>query len=67
MGEKSSAFGCGCEVDGIAFADTDHGDVFVFDAADARGAAFWYDHEQNAVEPFAASFAECIKRFEQRN
>ena len=54
-------------VDGVMFADTDHGDAFVFDVSqkDAGGnyPVLWYDHEGNAMEPFAATFAEAIKRF----
>jgi hypothetical protein len=54
-------------VDGVMFADTDHGDAFVFDLAqkDAAGnyPIFWYDHEGNAMEPFAPTFADAIKRF----
>jgi hypothetical protein len=65
--DKWDQLGVESDVDGIAFAATDHGDVFVFDASKNGHAIFWYDHEQNAVEPFAASFAECIKRFDQRN
>ena len=57
-------------VDGVMFADTEHGDAFVFDVSqkDAAGnyAIYWHDHEQNAIEPFAPTFAECIKRFHER-
>ena len=59
-------------VDGVKFADTDHGDCFVFDvSADRPPAAgdvpvYWYDHEQNVMESYAANFAACIKRFAQR-
>jgi ankyrin repeat protein len=58
-------------VDGVMFADTEHGDAFVFDVSrkDASGdyPVFWYDHEGNALEPFAVSFAECVRRFDQRS
>jgi hypothetical protein len=56
-------------VDGVRFADTDHGDCFVFDlsAQDTPAGSdlpvFWYDHEQNVMEPYAPNFAACIKRF----
>lgn len=60
------------QVDGVMFAETGHGDVFVFDvsaAPDKAGASdypvFWYDHEQNTVGPYASNFAECIKRFDR--
>ena len=57
-------------VDGVMFADTEHGDAFVFDLAqrDAAGnyAIYWYDHEGNAMEPFAPTFAACIRRFAER-
>jgi ribosomal protein S19E (S16A) len=65
--DKWDELGVKSDVDGIAFAATDHGDVFIFDASKNGHAIFWYDHEQNAVEPFAASFAGCIKRFDQRS
>src|SRR5688500_11091247 len=57
-------------VDGVMFADTEHGDAFVFDLAqrDAAGnyPIYWYDHEGNAMEPFAPAFAACIRRFAER-
>ena len=66
--EKWKRLGVNSTVDGIAFAETDHGDMFVFDISRNRsGEVFWYDHEQNTVEPFAAGFAECIRRFDQGN
>ena len=57
------------QIDGVMFAETEHGDVFVFDvsAKDSDYPVFWYDHEQNSLEPFAPNFAECIKRFSQKN
>ena len=57
------------EVDGVMFAETDFGDCFVFDVS-AKGndyPVFWYRHEENTMEAFAANFAECIKRFVQGN
>jgi hypothetical protein len=51
------------------FASTDFGDCLVFDVS-AKGGdypVFWYDHEGNTMEPFAPNFAECIKRFAQKN
>jgi hypothetical protein len=57
------------EIDGVMFASTDHGDCFVFDVS-VKGKdypVYWHDHEQNSLEPFASSFAECVKRFAQRN
>lgn len=57
------------QVDGVAFASTDHGDVFVFDvsAKEKDYPVFWHDHEQNTLEPFAPNFAECVKRFAQKS
>jgi hypothetical protein len=57
------------EIDGVMFASMDNGNAFVFDIS-AKGSdypVFWYDHEGNALEPFAPNFAECIKRFAQKN
>lgn len=57
------------QIDGVMFAETEHGDAFVFDVS-AKGddyPVFWHDHEQNTLEPFAPNFAECIKRFSQKN
>jgi hypothetical protein len=56
-------------IDGVLFAETEHGDCFVFDAA-AKGddyPVFWYDHESSCFEPFAEDFAECIKRFASKD
>ena len=57
------------QIDGVMFAETEHGDAFVFDVS-GKGSdypVFWHDHEQNTLEPFAPNFAECIKRFSQKN
>lgn len=57
------------QIDGVMFAETEHGDAFVFDVS-GQGSdypVFWHDHEQNTLEPFAPNFAECIKRFAQKN
>jgi len=57
------------EVDGVMFAANDSGDCFVFDVS-AKGSdypVFWYRHEENTMEAFAPNFAECIKRFAQKN
>ena len=57
------------EIDGVMFATVDSGDVFVFDVS-AKGGdypVYFYNHEENSMEHFAANFAECIKRFAQRN
>jgi hypothetical protein len=66
--DKWEELGVESDVDGIAFAETDHGDVFVFVTSKKKDAAvYWYNHEENTVEPFAASFAECIRRFDQKS
>jgi hypothetical protein len=66
--DKWETLGVESDVDGVAFAQTDHGDVFVLEASKKNaGAVYWYDHEQHTVELFAASFAGCIRRFEQKN
>jgi hypothetical protein len=57
------------KIDGVMFASTEHGDAFVFDVS-AKGGdypVFWHDHEGNTLEPFAPNFAECIKRFAEKN
>ncbi len=28
---------------------------------------YWYDHDQNTVEAVAGNFAQCVKRFVERN
>lgn len=56
-------------VDGVMFAATDHGDCFVFDIS-GKGSdypVFYYNHELNSMEPWSKNFAECIKRFADRN
>lgn len=57
------------QIDGVMFAETEHGDAFVFDVSTKANdyPVFWHDHEQNTLEPFALNFAECIKRFSQKN
>jgi SMI1 / KNR4 family (SUKH-1) len=52
-------------VDGVVFADTEHGDAFVFDISSKNRdfPVFLYEHEMNSLEPYAHNFAECIKRF----
>jgi hypothetical protein len=57
------------QIDGVMFASTEHGDCFVFDISPRNTdyPVFWYDHEQNSLEPFAGSFAECMHRFSKRN
>jgi len=57
------------QIDGVMFAETEHGDAFVFDVS-TKGNDYpvlWHDHEQNTLEPFAPNFAECIKRFLKKN
>lgn len=56
------------KVDGVMFAATDFGDCFVFDvSAETKDyPVYWYRHEENAMEPYARNFAECIKRFVRR-
>lgn len=56
-------------VDGVMFAFTNAGDCFVFDVAAKTKdyPVYWYRHEENTMEQFASNFAECIKRFSQRD
>ena len=56
-------------VDGVAFATVDSGDVFVFDVAAPGGdwPVYFYNHEENSLEHFAANFAECIRRFAKKD
>jgi hypothetical protein len=57
------------EVDGVAFAEMDNGDCFVFDVSVKTGEypVYWYRHEENTMEAFAANFAECVKRFVEKD
>ncbi len=52
-------------VDGVMFAQTDHGDCFCFDLRKHRKEyeVFLYLHEMNCFEPYASNFAACIRRF----
>lgn len=52
-------------VDGVMFAETDHGDCFCFDVRKDRKEfeVFIYLHEYNCFESYAPNFATCIKRF----
>lgn len=56
-------------IDGVAFAEVDSGDCFVFDVG-TKGddyPVYFYNHELNAMEPWSATFAECVKRFAEKN
>ena len=52
-------------IEGVVFATTDHGDLFCFDVGRKNRdyPVFKYDHEIDTFEPYAANFAEAIKRF----
>ncbi len=52
-------------VNGVMFADTEHGDCFCFDVQKSKKEfqVFLYKHEYNCFEPYAENFAACIKRF----
>jgi hypothetical protein len=52
-------------VDGVMFARTEHGDCFCFDVQKGMQEfpVFIYKHEYNYFEPYAETFAACIKRF----
>ena len=68
-GKVDNLEGDDAKVDGVMFAEMDNGDCFVFDVS-AKGSdypVFWYRHEENTMEAFAADFAECIKRFAEKN
>lgn len=57
------------KVDGVMFAAIDSGDCFVFDVS-AKGSdcpVFFYNHEENTLKAYAPNFAECIKRFVEKN
>lgn len=57
------------KVDGVMFASTDFGDCYVFDVS-VKGdeyPIYWYRHEENTMEVYAPNFAECLKRFTQKN
>ena len=57
------------EVDGVVFATMDSGDCFVFEISSSGGdyPIRFYNHEENTLEQYASNFAECIKRFAQKN
>jgi hypothetical protein len=52
-------------VNSLTFATTEHGDCFCFDVQKGKKeyAVFLFKHEMNLLEPYAESFAACIKRF----
>ena len=52
-------------VDGVMFAETDHGDCFCFDVRKDRKEfeVLIYMHEYEYFEPYAPDFAACIRRF----
>jgi len=57
------------KVGGVMFAAIDSGDCFVFDVS-AKGEdypVFFYNHEENTLDTYAPNFAECIKRFAEKN
>lgn len=68
-GEVDCLVGEDAEVDGVAFAEMDNGDCFVFDVSikNSDYPVFWFRHEESRLEAFAPSFAECIKRFVQKS
>lgn len=51
-------------VDGVMFADTDHGDCFCFDVQADREEyeIYMYDHELDVLEHYAADFAAFVRR-----
>ncbi len=57
------------KVDGVMFAATDFGDCYLFDVSIKGGdyPVYWWRHEENTLEPYTSNFAECIKRFVQKN
>lgn len=52
-------------VNGLIFAETEHGDFFCFDVQKGKKeySVFLYKHEGNFYEPYADNFVACIKRF----
>ncbi|MCE9554010.1 MAG: SMI1/KNR4 family protein [Planctomycetes bacterium] len=53
------------KVNGLTFATTLHGDCFCFDIQKGvkEYAVYLFKHEYNHLEPYAANFAACVKRF----
>jgi hypothetical protein len=68
-GKMPEFVGEAAKVDGVLFATADFGDSFVFDVSvkNSDYPVYWYKHEESLLEPYAANFAECIKRFTQHN
>ena len=52
-------------IDGIMFAETDHGDCFCFDVRKDRKEfeVYLYQHDLNSFEHYASDFAACLRRF----
>jgi hypothetical protein len=52
-------------VDGVMFAETEHGDCFCLDVQKGKKEprVMLYKHEYHCFEPYAENFAACIKRF----
>lgn len=61
--------GCGDHesdaINGIVFANSDHGDSFCFDIREDRKEfeVYRYRHDYDIFEPYAPKFAACIRRF----
>jgi hypothetical protein len=68
-GKDPRLVGEDADVDGVVFAFADFGDCYLFDVSVPGGdyPVYWYKHEESLLEPYAPNFAECIKRFAQRN
>jgi hypothetical protein len=66
--QKYAIEGAQAEVDGVVFAEIDNGDCFVFDISSKASEypVYWHRHEENDLEAFAPSFAECIKRLSDK-
>ena len=64
----STEHASGASVDAVMFAATDHGDAFCFelDLSKSEPEVLYYDHECDRLEPYAANFAACIRRFHLR-